>query len=213
MMKIVYKFFFVILLGLNISNAFAVTINAPIDQSVLTIQAVIDHEITAVDLTGMQVIVDGKSAAEWNGTSANGDGWGLNYFGADTSGGIWRFTNNGSSVINTVILDAFGGDAVFDNIFGLSPSTEGSFSGKFDYNGPAVVEFLGPVKLASSSAPIGDLFRGIEFDFSGTGGLLQDESFSFVIDSDQFAPVPVPPALMLFFSGLLGLLGLKRKLI
>ncbi len=209
-MKIYYKLFFVIFLGLNISSVFAVTIKAPLDQSVLTIQTIIDEKIPASELAGMQVTVNGNSITEWDGASASDTGWTLRFFGTDTFGGIWRFTNNGLAAVNTVLLDAFTVDAVFDNLSG-SEGTEGSFDGNYSYKGPAEVEFLGPVKLANSAEPVGDLFGGLKFDFSNSGGLLANQSFDFVVDSDKSSPVPLPPAVIFFISGLLGLVGLNHR--
>jgi hypothetical protein len=50
-------------------------------------------------------------------------------------------------------------------------------------------------------------FNAIQFDEERE----LDQFESFQMDNLSFAPVPVPPALYLFGSGLLGLVGVARK--
>jgi hypothetical protein len=208
MMKRYYKWFFMVFLGFNISSAYAVTVDS--DE---VIKEILNHIIDGSDMVGMDVTVDGASTTKWDGVlAAAPSGWKLEYTGTDTRGGIWKFTNDSSASVNTVKLDAFGANAVFDWEFDFgSEGTEGSKAGDFIYNGPADTEFTGPVKLVGSLAPVGDLYRWLTFDFTGAGGLSAGESFEFTIDSDEFSPVPLPPAAILLFSGLLGLTGLRYR--
>lgn len=208
-MKIYYKLFFLVFLGFNLSSVFAVTL-APADQ---IIQEIIDNEIDGSDMAGMEVSVDGVLVGTWNGTSSSpSDDWKLTYTGTDTKGGYWGFTNTAQTSVNTVMFDAFGANAVFDweFIFPIE-GTENSGAGDFVYSGSADTEFTGPVKTTGSSAPVGDLYRWLTFDFTGVGGLSAGDSFEFIIDSDKFAPVPLPPAVVLLFSGLLGLACLRHS--
>lgn len=206
-MKIYYKLFFLVFFGFNITCAFAVTVDS--DE---IIKEIIQHKIDSSDMVGMEVTVDGTSTAKWDGVSATASGWELQYSGTDTRGGVWMFTNNSSASVYTVQFDAFGANAVFDKEFIFDvEGTEGSEAGFFKNSGPGDTEFTGPVKLAGSSGPEGDLYRWLTFDFTGAGGLSAGDSFEFTIDSDEFAPVPLPSAAFLLFSGLFGLAGLRRR--
>ncbi len=214
-MKIQKSFFIALIIGfLNINSVFAVTLPAPLDLS-FVIKEIKDHTMTANDLVGMQIMVNGTSTAIWNGTSADGDGnsWNLSYTGSDTMGGFWKFTNSGFGIINTVKLDAFGADSVFDNI--PEPElTDKSERGAFVYvNGPDAVDIIfdGLVRLETAADPEGDIYRWITFDFTDIGGLSEDESFQFIADTDKVSPIPLPPAAILFLSGIVGLIGLKRR--
>jgi hypothetical protein len=58
----------------------------------------------------------------------------------------------------------------------------------------------------------------LSIDFSGlaSGGITPGVSFDFSADTDSLSigdirPVPLPPALWLFGSGLLGLIGIAKK--
>lgn len=216
-MKICNTFFFAIFLGFNISNVFAVGLNPEPAQF---IKEIARHDISGSEMAGMKVFVDSTPDAEWNGSFATGDGWELSYRGSDTLGGRWKFSNNTLASIDTVKLDAFGADAVFDYL--LSPNgTENSDRGSYAYiqgAGPDVKdEFSGAVTIDGFSAPEGDLYRWLTFDFTDAGGLLQGQSFEFIVDSDNFLAVsppqvvPLPSAVILLFSGILGLMGLKRN--
>lgn len=210
-MKICNTFFFAIFLGFNISNVFAVGLNPEPAQF---IKEIARHDISGSEMAGMKVVVNSALATEWDGTSAIGDGWELSYRGSDTLGGRWKFSNNTLASIDTVKLDAFGADAVFDYL--LSPNgTENSDRGSYAYiqgAGPDVKdEFSGAVTIDGFSAPEGDLYRWLTFDFTDAGGLLQGQSFEFIVDSDNFSAVPLPPSIILLFSSLLGLIGLKRN--
>jgi hypothetical protein len=207
-MKKYYKLFLLVFLGFNVSSVFAVTVVVP-DQM---IKEIINHKIEGLDMVGMQVSVDGASTSAWDGTPDSSSDWELAYAGTDTLNGFWTFTNNSSTQVNTVTFDAFGANAVFDWKAVTGPeSTEGSEAGNFSNSGPAEHEFTGPVKIAGSSAPVGDLYRWLTFDFTGVGGLSDGDSFTFIIDSDEIAPVPLPPAVVLLFSGLLSLAGLGYR--
>jgi len=210
-MRICNKFLFVIFLGFNISSVFAVTLNPEPIQSV---KEITQHNLNATEMAGMEVFVNNTPSAKWNGTSASGTGWELSYRGSDTLGGRWKFTNNTLASIDIVKLDAFGADAVFDQL--LSPNgTENSDRGSYAYiqsTGPVVKdEFSGAVKIDDLSAPVGDLYRWLTFDFTDAGSLLKGQSFEFIADTDKFSAVPLPPSVILLFSGLLGLMGLKRN--
>ncbi len=216
-MRIYNKFLLVIFLGFNISNVFAVALNP---EPIQTVKEITKHNLNATEMAGMEVFVNNTSSAKWNGTSASSASWELSYRGSDTLGGQWKFTNNTLASIDIVKFDAFGADAVFDQI--LSPNgTENSDRGSYFYiqgTGPDVKdEFSGAVVLDGLPAPVGDLYRWLTFDFTDAGGLLQGQSFSFIADTDKFlavsspSKVPLPPSVILLVSGVVGLLGLKRN--
>ncbi len=216
-MRIYNKFLFVIFLGFNISSVFAVVLNP---EPIQIVKEITQHNLNATEMAGMEVFVNNTSSAKWDGTSASGAGWELSFRGTDTLGGRWKFSNNTLASIDVVKLDAFGADAVFDRL--LSPNgTENSDRGSYVYiqgAGPDVKdEFSGAVVLDGLPAPVGDLYRWLSFDFTDAGGLLQGQSFEFIADTDKFlavsppSKVPLPPSVILLFSGLLGLMGLKRN--
>lgn len=208
--KILTAFFIL----LNASAVFATALPSPLD-STFVVKEVVDHQITAVDMAGMQIMVNGSTTAIWDGSSANGsnNSWTLTYTGTDTIGGFWKFSNEGFGTINTVKFDAFGADAVFD-VISKSTLTENSEKGALVYvSGPEgnVPSFNGPVRLEAATDPAGDIYRWLTFDFSEVGGLSNGQMFQFIADTDKVSAVPIPPAAVLFFSGIVGLIGLKRR--
>lgn len=215
----------------GIASAAVVTVEGDIQ----IIDSIFKHNIDETYLVGMDVSVyrggvPPVDVSEWTGSSATGTNWNLSYLFAttDTNDGIWTFTNTGSTAITKMVLDAFGttmiggfgqSNAVFDIIdfppgsdpepFKLTPGSE--LGGFTLLSGSPVVTAKGAVALAGD-APLGDLYRWLEFDFSGLGsGLGQNESISFKIDSDKITPVPLPATVFFFGSALMGLLGFKRK--
>ncbi len=210
-MTLYRNFFSILFVGiLNISTGFAVSLPAPLQ----AVKAVTEHQISGGDMAGMQIAVnDSSTTSLWNGTSASGTGWELTYTGTDTWGGVWKFTKNGFGTVNSITFDAFGANAVFDKDW--SPNgTENSQTGSFVYrSGPDNVNtfFSGMVEIEGASGAVGDLYRYLTFDFSGKGGLQIGESFEFTADTDKVSAIPLPPAAILFFSGIVGLIGLKRR--
>ncbi len=210
-MKLHRKFFGILfILGIfKISTGFAVSLPAPLQ----VIGGVTEHQISGGDMSGMQITVNGSSTTLWNGASASGTGWQLTYTGTDTWGGVWKFTKNGFGSVNTIRFDAFGADAVFDKDW--SPNgTDNSQTGSFVYrSGPDNVDtsFSGLVMIDGTSGAVGDLYRYLTFDFTSKGGLAIGESFEFTADTDKVSAIPVPPSVLLFLSGIVGLIGLKRR--
>lgn len=210
-MRKYYKLFFLIFLGFNVSSVFAVTL-VP-DQ---VIQEIINQKVDGSEMVGMEVTVNGASTAVWNGTTASDADWELTYDGTDTSNGRWKFTNNSSTPVDTIMLDAFGANAVFDwEFIFMQEGTENSGAGQFLIHEPLPPlpdhEFSGAVAVTGSAIPEGDIYRWLTFDFTGVGGLSENEYLEFTIDTDKFAPVPLPPAAVFLFSGLLGLVGLRQR--
>ena len=210
-MRKYYKLFFLVFLGFNISSVFAISIPDPTEQTIILVR---DHQIAASEMIGMEVSVNNISTAKWDGSSASGAGWKLTHLGTDTIGGRWTLTNTGLDPINSVVFDAFTANSVFDQEFFPSDavSTENSAGGDFDFTKGIEPdhEFIGKVKLAGSTTAKGDLYRWLSFDFSGLGGLKSDEFVEFIADTDQVL-VPLPSGIILFLSGVLSLVGLKRR--
>ena len=209
-MKLYRNFFSILFVGIfNISTGFAVSLPAPLQ----VVTAVTEHQISARDMAGMKITVNGTATTLWDGASASGTGWELTYTGTDTWGGVWKFTKSGFGSVNTISFDAFGADAVFDKDW--SPNgTVNSQTGSFVYrSGPDNVDtsFSGLVMIDGASGAVGDLYRYLTFDFTGKGGLDIGESFEFTADTDKVSAIPLPPAMILFFSGIVGLIGLKRR--
>jgi hypothetical protein len=103
--------------------------------------------------------------------------------------------------------------------FGTAGSYRGvdAFELNSDFKATANAQYSGPAQIGAA-APVGDIFRFLDIDFTGGGqqlGLLQKESFNFEADTDKVVlpggggQVPVPPTVWLLGSGLLGL-GLMR---
>jgi len=190
---------------------------------------VADHNITSIDdflkgsqLRGMNISVtfsdDSTSSDFWNGSDITRTDWKLSYNGTNTLSGIWKFTNSSSMLVKSVVFDLIKSNAVFDKThFNQGPSTTGSKSGGFSIAGglaPLQFEhsFTGTVGL-NGAAPIGDLFVKLlinDFGKQPDGSLNNASSFSFIADTD-LAVVPVPAAVYLFGSALLGLFGVKRR--
>ncbi len=209
-MKINRNYFIILFVGiLNISTGFAVSLPAPLQ----VVRRITEHQISGADMAGMKIAVNGSSTSLWDGASASGAGWELAYTGTDTWGGVWKFTKNGFGTVNTISFDAFGADAVFDKDW--SPNgTENSQTGSFVYrSGPdnVATSFSGPVMIEGASNAVGDIYRYLTFDFTPIGGLALGDSFEFTADTDKVSAIPLPPAMLLFFSGIVGLIGLKRR--
>jgi hypothetical protein len=125
----------------------------------------------------------------------------------------------------SITIDALPGNAVFDRTIDGMEKTPGSGQGKdfsTDYSSiilPTVAIYKNEVAIAGQ-APQSDLYRTLEINWGGTPGpyFPQNKIYElFIADTDlvvlDSTPVPTPVAssLMLLGTGLMGLVGLKRK--
>lgn len=174
-----------------------------------TVQSILDHEVLGSEMAGLRIFTtvdDVTSSVLWDGMESGG----LKYSGGDTSVGTWEFTNTTSQIITEILFDMLVVSAVYDVNTPDDPdpnSTPDSHRGRFLlFPGSLLTPaFVGEVSVIPEAA-VGDLFRSISF----VGDLAPGESFKFIADTDQVL-VPLPPALMLFISGLLGLISFRRS--
>jgi hypothetical protein len=192
--------------------------------------AINNYQTYGDNMSGMTVTVtfaDGSSeTAYWAATgigsgSASGTLWSLAESG-DTFGGIWTLTNNNSSPITSLSIDAGTGDTVFD-VWNDASGTPGSEMGwafdrissnNFDVN----ATYMNSIAL-SGNPPVGDLYRNLLLSFAeptgaptGLFGILE-----FISDTDNLSisgdinPAPEPASMLLLILGIAGLAGLRRK--
>jgi len=157
--------------------------------------------------------------------SASDGGWGVTLAG-DSWSNPWVLSSNKvlngvSLYLDYVVFDALAGNAVFDRTFGGLVGTPGSALGKdFAFisdnspiwSGDILVTYFDQVALTGNN-PVGDIYARMKVDFvSPTGG---DDPFfggamQYYADTDV---VPIPGAIVLMGSGLLGLvaLGFRRR--
>jgi hypothetical protein len=187
-------------------------------------------------MTGMDVTAfmsgGGSEHATWGavgpGAGASvGTGWSLAESG-DTFGGYWTLTNNTGTSITRLLIDAGPGDTVYDISWPLSASNPGP-----DFGTPPsakgwtfqVVSDLGDLDILATyrdavavggDAPVGDLFRYLDIQFSNAGGFGTGSTLAYISDTDniEFAgditPVPAPAALLLGSVGM-SLVGWLRR--
>lgn len=150
------------------------------------------------------------------------------YFGlgGDTFSKPWiLYSPSQAFKLSSISIDALPGNVVFDRTIDGMEKTLGSGQGK-DFDSPYGDFFnyvLGTYKdqvALEGQSPQGDLYRRLEITFTGTAlkfeaGIVYD---IFTADTDRItASVPVPlvaplgSGLSFFATGLLGLIGLRRK--
>lgn len=132
----------------------------------------------------------------------------------DTYTADWNLTD--SRGIKSIFIDAVAGNTIFDTNLGANgddKGTPGSEMGTtFSLNRRIILgitaTYSGAIGVGGAN-PVGDIFRFLKIEFSSafTGGVL----FKQDTDNININPVPVPAAVWLFGSGLLGLMGLQRK--
>lgn len=179
------------------------------------------YSTTGAMMDGMTVQVNGGDTYIW-GDIDNDSGWAtdnnqdfyLRIDGNTFNSDAWSL--HSSYGITSLFLDAGAGDSVFDVYNGGYMGTDGSASGKTfstSYSGNITVTYSGIVSLDGQSA-VGDLYRYMLIEFTGgafTGQLSFSQDTDNLSISGDIEPVPLPAAVWLFGSGLVGLFGLSRR--
>lgn len=215
-----------------VSHVFGVS--APQD-----VPGILEASITRIDMRDMEVSIlrtDGEADSRvWSATTAGkavGVGWAMGTSDADTGFAAWNVSNSTSHApIHRIVLHGQPGRVLFDvdmydlgagnacatysSASGFSlPCSTGSERGRrfsFDVGDfDATVTYSDPVGLAGA-VPLGDLFYTMTIEFARPG--MDLASFSFFQDTDLAArsPVPLPTTVVLFGSGVLGLLARGRR--
>ncbi|MBW2117560.1 MAG: hypothetical protein JRH09_06505, partial [Deltaproteobacteria bacterium] len=114
-----------------------------------------------------------------------GTGWSMRADGNTFNSGAWSLT--ASSAITGLYIDAGVGDTVFDTVYSPYPGTPGSARGRnfavtTSGSGTIVATYIDQVAL-TGNAPIGDLYRYLDIQFTDLGGWAG--SLNFTADSDN----------------------------
>jgi hypothetical protein len=206
------------LLFCTASNA-AVTIGYDNSQQFST-TALTGYTTNGAMMDGMTVQVNGTDTFVWADIDSNSggvsDGFGFSLRADGDTYGSKAWTLKSNSNITSILLDAGAGDSVFDTYFGGSSGTTGSAAGRNfsgNYKGDIKVTYSGMVGLDGQSA-VGDLYRYMLIEFTGspfTGKLSFTQDTDNLSISGDISAVPVPAAVWLFGSGLVGFLGMSRR--
>ena len=145
----------------------------------------------------------GVSGATWSLTQ-QGDSISETPPGANLPLGAWTFTYDGNGVgIESVYIDAYAGDVVFDTVEG-DASANGSGPGRMFLTDGYSLTSLFSMNIED------ELFGALTLSGVNGGALIDTAgSFQFLIDTDKVA-VPTPATLGIFTAAL-GLMGFSRR--
>lgn len=193
-----------------------------------TTPSISEFSTTGADMVGMEVTANftdgGSETAIWTDTSpdaggAFGTGWSLSVAG-DTLISEWSLMNEFAFGIDSLFIDAGAGDTVFD-IFVESdhPSTPGSSDGLefFPTGDEPSVDFVATYSdhvALDGEAPVGDLWRNLEIDFTSPPGLIEGTELTYIADTDNtgpLTPVPEPTGMALLAMGVTGMVLRKKS--
>lgn len=227
MKRLIFLFGFIIIVFAVPAHADTVTYVAG---TIYTTSAINNFQTYGDNMDGMTITVifaDGSSQTALWATTGSGSGaasgtlWSLAESG-DTFGGIWTLTNNNSSAIMSLSIDAGTGDTVFD-VWNYASGTPGSEMGwafdrtssnNFDVN----ATYMNLIAL-SGYPPVGDLYRNLFLSFAAPTGAPAGlfGTLEFISDTDNLSisgdinPAPEPASMLLLILGIVGLAGLRRK--
>ena len=224
------------MLGANFNIASAGTVTVTAEAGTLLNATDISSTTVGDDMAGMLVtayLSDGSSQEiTWVDDSplnsegiAEGNNWSLSLTG-NSLFQPWSlfFNNSGGSDVSLMRLDinALAGGSVFDRTTDAAQGigdTPGSGTGKdfilTDFTGNDVnilATYINAVSIDNSPVMY-DIYGNLNIVFTDT--LDSNAGFSgnleFTADTDSVSAVPIPAAVWLFGSGLMGLIGLTRK--
>lgn len=210
--------------------ASSVTVNY-VDGTTFETDLISQYDTTGDLMEGMEVKVyfvgGGSETLYWTKTGTisggvSGATWSLSESG-DTFKSEWKLTNtsrNRDLAIDYLIIDASKGMTTFDRKWNPEPGTANSAKGLQFYVDSdelywnITATYYDRVAL-TGQAPVGDEYRHLKIDFTKSTGFRKGELY-FMADTDNMVKlyipgVPIPGAVWLLGSGLLGLLGLRRR--
>lgn len=213
--------------GAATANSVVVNINPGTTN---TTSALTGSATTGAQMAGMRLTAHFSGGASevvtwasFGGVSggASGSGWSLSQAG-DTFSNAWQLVSTSAS-LDRLVIDAGPGDTVFDTTFFGAFGTDGSALGQsfFVLSGGAgydiTATYFDAVAI-SGNAPVGDIYRFLEIDFTTRGIAFGPQStLEFLSDTDNilFAgdirPVPLPLTAGLAGAGLVAIGATTRR--
>lgn len=196
-----------------------------------TVNSLTTYSTTGLDMTGMEVIVNysggGSQSVSWDGngagTGAVGSDWSLTMSNPSLTtyySSWWIFDTSGSALVDSIVLNGFDHNVIFDNDDTNYPGTPGSawgnplqtdyYSTSTTYAGNIDVTYIGDIAL-TGFAPYGDVYQSMSIEFA-SGSFGANDTFSFYQDTDNIRnPVPEPATMLLFGAGMAGLIGSRFR--